>query len=117
MASGSEVSVALEAQKLLENGERPVAARVVSFPSWQLFERQPREYRESVLPPRITSRLAVEAAVSMGWERYIGPAGAFVGMTRFGASAPLEDVMKQFGFTAENVARQAREVIEKRLGP
>ena len=117
MASGSEVSVALEAQKLLENGERPVAARVVSFPSWQLFERQPREYRESVLPPRITSRLAVEAAVSMGWERYIGPAGAFVGMTRFGASAPLEDVMKQFGFTAENVARQAREVIAKRLGP
>ena len=109
MATGSEVSLALDAQKLLEEGDRPLPTRVVSFPSWQLFERQSAEYRESVLPRSVACRVAVEAAVSSGWERYLGDAGDFIGMTGFGASAPIEDLMKHFGFTAENVARRTRE--------
>jgi len=115
MASGSEVPLALDAQKLLEEGSQSIPTRVVSFPSWQLFERQPQEYRDQVLPPRISCRLAVEAGVSQGWDCYVGPEGAFMGMKGFGASAPLEDVMKHFGFTAENVAQRARELVEKRL--
>jgi len=111
MASGSEVNLILEAQKILEDGAAHVATRVVSFPSWQLFEAQPRAYRESVLPPALGARLAVEAAVSQGWDRYVGPSGGFLGMTGFGASAPLEDLMKGFGFTPENVVACARAIL------
>ena len=114
LATGSEVSLALEAQKLLESGAAPLPTRVVSFPSWQLFDRQPDEYRDRVLPPSLTCRVAVEAGVSLGWERYLGPSGVFVGMKGFGASAPIEDLMKQFGFTAENVAQRARELAASR---
>jgi transketolase len=114
MATGSEVTLALQAQKLLEGGDSPLPTRVVSFPSWQLFERQPAEYRDQVLPPSLTCRVAVEAGVSMGWERYLGLSGDFVGMKGFGASAPIEDLMKQFGFTAENVARRVRELAGQR---
>lgn len=114
LASGSEVPVALQAQKLLEGGQPSHPARVVSFPSWQLFEKQSPEYRDGVLPPGVTCRVAVEAAVSQGWERYTGPAGAFVGMTRFGASAPAETLFKEFGITAEEVARQAKHLLERR---
>ena len=116
LASGSEVSVALQAQKLLEGGQGSIPARVVSFPSWQLFEKQSREYRESVLTPGVTCRVAVEAAVSMGWERYTGAAGAFVGMHRFGASAPAETLFRQFNITAEEVVRQARQLAERKPG-
>ena len=112
MASGSEVATALAAKKILESAPEPIAARVVSFPSWQLFEQQPREYREKVLPPAVRLRVAVEAAVSLGWDRYVGEAGTFVGMSSFGASAPLEEVMKRFGLTPENVARRARDLVE-----
>jgi transketolase len=114
MATGSEVSVALDAQKLLESGNSPLPTRVVSFPSWQLFEKQTAEYRDQVLPPYLNCRVAVEAGVRLGWERYLGPAGAFVGMKGFGASAPIEDLMKQFGFTAENVAQRTRELLAQR---
>jgi transketolase len=113
MASGSEVPVILEAQKILEDGPDPVPTRVVSFPSWELFEKQPRAYRDGVLPPAVGARLAVEAAVGQGWERYVGPTGGIVGMTGFGASAPLEELMSRFGFTAENVVRRARQVLER----
>jgi transketolase len=101
IASGSEVHLALKAQALL--AEKRVAARVVSLPSWELFEAMPPEYRNSVLPQAVRVRVAVEAGIAMGWERYTGDSGAVVGMTGFGASAPGETVMEKFGFTAERV--------------
>ena len=102
IATGSEVQLALKAREIIAG--KGVAARVVSMPSWELFEAQPKDYRDAVLPAEVTRRLAVEAGIAMGWERYTGAAGAFVGMARFGASAPGNVVMEQFGFTAENVA-------------
>lgn len=105
IATGSEVAVAIGAQKLLT--ERGVAARVVSMPSWDLFERQPQSYRDSVLPPTITVRVAIEAGIPQGWHKYVGPAGDVVGMTRFGASAPGTALFEKFGFTPENVAARA----------
>ncbi len=102
IASGSEVSVALQARELLS--ERGVAASVVSMPSWELFEQAPRDYRDSVLPPEARVRVAIEAGVPMGWERY---AAAGVFMTSFGASAPGATVMEKFGFTAERLAATA----------
>ena len=111
IATGSEVTVAAGAQKLL--AERGVAARVVSMPSWDLFERQPQSYRDSVLPPTVTARVAIEAAVPLGWHKYVGPAGEIVGMTRFGASAPGPVLFEKFGFTAENVAARAMALLAK----
>jgi transketolase len=111
IASGSEVSVAYEAyEKLVAAG---VAARVVSMPSWDLFERQPQSYRDEVLPPNVTARLAIEAAAPFGWERYIGSKGAVIGMTRFGASAPYQVLAEQFGFTAAHVVRKVHELLER----
>jgi transketolase len=114
MASGSEVSLILAAQKILQESASPVPTRVVSFPSWELFEEQPGAYRESVLPSGVGTRLSVEAALGQGWERYVGPEGGIVGMTTFGASAPIEELMTRFGFTAENVARRALEVFRRK---
>jgi transketolase len=111
IATGSEVSVALDAQKLLQG--KGVAARVVSLPSWELFESQPQDYREAVLPPAVTVRLAVEAGVPLGWHRYVGAAGGVVGMSRFGASAPGKVLFEKFGFTAEHVAAQATKLLGK----
>lgn len=111
IATGSEVAVAVGAQKLL--AEKGVAARVVSMPSWDLFDRQPQSYRDSVLPPTVTARVAVEAAVPLGWHKYIGPAGDIIGMTRFGASAPGPVNFEKFGFTAENVAARAMTFLAK----
>jgi transketolase len=108
IGTGSEVSLCVAAyEKLTAEG---VAARVVSMPSWELFEAQPREYRESVLPPRIEARVAVEAGVKQGWERYIGLRGQFIGMCGFGASAPGGVLMKHFGFTVDNVVAAAKAV-------
>ncbi len=111
IASGSEVHVALGAQEVL--AQRGVRARVVSMPSWDLFEAQPEEYQAAVLPPEIPARLAVEAAVPMGWERYVGPYEAVAGIRRFGASAPYEVLMEKFGFTPQAVAERALEVLER----
>ena len=109
IATGSEVHVALEArQRLAAQG---TAARVVSMPSWELFEQQPESYRNEVLPPSVTARLAIEAGSPHGWHRYVGPLGGIVGMTRFGASAPYQIVMEQFGFTADNVASRAMQLL------
>jgi transketolase len=109
IASGSEVPVALEAyEKLSAEG---IAARVVSLPSWDLFERQPQDYKDEVLPPTVTARLAIEAAVPLGWERYVGLKGAVIGMTRFGASAPYKVLAEKFGFTAANVVQRAKELL------
>jgi transketolase len=109
IATGSEVAVAVGAQKLL--AEKGVAARVVSMPSWDIFEQQPQSYRDSVLPPAVTARVAIEAAVPQGWHKYVGPAGDVVGMTRFGASAPGPVNFEKFGFTPQNVAARALAVL------
>ncbi len=110
MASGSEVSVAVEAKKLLAEEGR--AVRVVSMPCLDLFEQQSEEYKEAVLPKAVRARVAVEALSTFGWERYTGLDGAVVGMTGFGASAPYSKLFPYFGFTAENVADVARKVLE-----
>ncbi len=104
IASGSEVHLALAARELL--AEKGVAARVVSMPSWELFDAQPASYREAVLPPQVTARLAIEAGATQGWDKYVGPAGDVVGLDRFGASAPCKVLMERFGFTAEAVAER-----------
>jgi transketolase len=112
IASGSEVALALEAcEKLSAEG---VSARAVSMPSWDLFEKQPQEYKDEVLPPSVTARLAIEAASPFGWDRYVGPRGAVIGMTRFGASAPYKVLAEKFEFTAANIVRQARDLLGRR---
>ena len=108
LSSGSEVALCLDAREQLLKGG--IKARVVSMPCWELFERQDRAYRERVLPPAVTARVAVEAATTLGWDRYTGADGAIIGMTSFGASAPLAVVMKHFGFTPEHVAEVAAKV-------
>ena len=109
IATGSEVAVALGAQKLL--AEEGIAARVVSLPSWELFDAQPLTYRDAVLPPEVTARVAVEAGVPFGWERYVGSQGEIVALDRFGASAPYKVLAEKFGFTAEAVAARARALL------
>ena len=113
IASGSEVSLAVEAhEKLLAEGIR---SRVVSMPSWELFEQQPRAYRESVLPASVTARVAVEQASTFGWERYVGTSGRVVGMNTFGASAPLKELQRKFGFEPSHVVAIAKEQIAASL--
>jgi transketolase len=106
MASGTEVELVVDAyEELTADGIR---ARVVSMPSWELFERQPVEYRESVLPADVTARIAVEQASTFGWHRYVGSDGHVIGMETFGASAPLKDLQQKFGFTPDAVVAAAR---------
>ncbi|MGQ9750966.1 transketolase [Desulfosoma sp.] len=112
IASGSETHLALEAQKVLEQ-EKGVPTRVVSMPSWELFERQEEAYRNAVLPPATRARCAVEAGSTMGWHRWVGSQGAVIGMDRFGASAPGSVLMKQFGFSVENVVATALAVLAR----
>lgn len=111
LATGSEVVLALEARKLL--AAEGIQARVVNMPSWELFEQQPLSYREAVLPPVITRRVAIEAAVRLGWDRYLGPEGIFIGMDRFGASAPYKVLAEKFGFTPQRVAEAARSLVRQ----
>jgi transketolase len=109
LATGSEVHLALSAyDQLTAEGVR---ARVVSLPCWELFDQQPQEYRDSVLPPDVEARVAVEQASTLGWHRYVGTRGAVVGMDTFGTSAPLKDLLTKFGFTPEAVTRAARECL------
>ena len=111
MGSGSELSLCVEAcEKLKAEG---IQARVVSMPSWELFERQDAAYKESVLPANVTARVSVEMASVFGWERYVGPKGNMIGMHSFGASAPLKDLKKKFGFEPENVVAAAKAVLGK----
>jgi transketolase len=107
MASGSEVALCLQAHELLK-GEK-IKSRVVSMPSWELFDDQPQEYRDSVLPPDVTARVSVEQASRFGWAKYVGDKGHSIGMRSFGASAPLKDLVKKFGFSPELVASAAKE--------
>jgi transketolase len=109
MATGSEVDLCVKAyEKLVAEG---VKVRLVSMPSWEIFEHQPKEYRESVFPPSITARVSVEQAGTMGWDKYVGPGGRIIGMHTFGASAPLKELQKKFGFEPEAVVSAAKEVI------
>ena len=106
MATGTEVGLAVDAyEQLTEEGIR---ARVVSMPSWSVFERQPQEYRDSVLPPAVTARVSVEQASTFGWDRYVGLTGASIGMHTFGASAPLKDLQQKFGFTPGAIVEAAK---------
>ena len=109
IGTGSEVAVALEARGLL--AEKGVSARVVSMPSWEIFDAQEREYKDSVLLPNVETRVSVEAGVMMGWERYVGFKGTSVGIDRFGASAPGETVLERLGITPEKVANEALELL------
>jgi transketolase len=112
MATGSEVSLCVEAYERLK--EEGVHARVVSMPSWDIFEQQDAAYKESVLPSSVTARVSVEMAATFGWERYVGLKGRKVGMHRFGASAPLKDLLKFFGFTADAVVAEARKAMAEK---
>jgi transketolase len=111
IATGSEVAVCAEAYEMLKADG--VAARLVSMPSWELFEAQTPAYREHVLPAAVTARVAVEAGSVLGWDRYVGPKGEVIGMRSFGASAPIKDLMTRFGFTAEAVLMAARRQIHQ----
>jgi transketolase len=112
IASGSEVSLVVDAQVALASEN--IRSRVVSMPSWDIFEDQPKSYRDSVLPPEITARVAVEQGSILGWERYVGAAGRVIGMTTFGASAPLKELQHKFGFEPERVAAVAKELLGRK---
>jgi transketolase len=112
IATGSELSLAVEAHEtLLADGIR---SRVVSMPSWDLFDRQPQEYRDSVLPPSVKARVAVEQGSTLGWERYVGDSGRVIGMRTFGASASLKELQRRFGFAPDRVVATAKEVLGRK---
>jgi transketolase len=110
MATGSEVGLALEAREQLQEAGTPT--RVVSMPCWELFEEQPEEYRNEVLPPTVTARLSIEAGARLGWDRYVGPEGDCVCIDRFGASAPGDVALRELGFNVENVVQKARALLK-----
>lgn len=110
IATGSEVSLCVAAYEQLRADK--IKARVISMPSWELFEDQPLEYRQSVIPPKVQARVCVEQASTFGWDRYAGPLGRVIGMPSFGASAPLKELQKKFGFTSEAVYKAAREQLD-----
>ena len=111
IASGSEVSLVIDAHATLT--AEGIRARVVSMPSWELFEHQPQSYRDSVLPPTVSARIAVEQGSVLGWDRYVGPAGRIIGMKTFGASAPLKELLRKFQFEPERVVASARELLKR----
>jgi transketolase len=112
IASGSELILAVEAhEKLLAEG---IPSRVVSMPSWDIFDHQTQEYRDSVLPPSVKARVAIEQASTFGWERYVGSSGQVIGMTTFGASAPLKELQKKFGFEPDRVVTAAKQLLGKK---
>jgi transketolase len=112
IASGSEVALIVGAQQ--ELASEGIRSRIVSMPSWDIFESQPKSYRDSVLPPEITARVAVEQGSVLGWERYVGAAGHVIGMTTFGASAPLKELQRKFGFEPERVVAVVKELLGRK---
>jgi transketolase len=95
--------------------DKGTKVRVVSLPSWEIFDHQPREYRNSVLPPAITARISVEAGIKLGWEHYVGLTGKIIGMDTFGASAPGPVLYEKFGFTADKIIAAAEELLDRKL--
>jgi transketolase len=114
IATGSEVSLAVEAHEILV--AEGIRSRVVSMPSWELFDHQNQEYRSTVLPPHVSARVAVEQASTFGWERYVGTSGQVIGMRTFGASAPLKELQRKFGFESGQIVAAAREQLHRRSG-
>ena len=111
IATGSEVILAVEAhEKLIAEGIR---SRVVSMPSWEIFDHQTEEYRNSVLPQNVTARVAVEQASTLGWERYVGPSGHIIGMRTFGASAPLKELQRKYGFEPDHIVEAAKKQLSR----
>ena len=112
LATGSEVQLCIDVYERLK--AEKIAARVVSMPSWELFERQDESYRNKVLPPDIAARVTVEAGAVIGWDRYAGPTGTIIGIHTFGASAPGAGLMKKFGFVPDKILQAAKDQIAKR---
>jgi transketolase len=112
IASGSEVSLIVKAHE--ELASQGIRSRVVSMPSWDIFERQPQSYRQSVLPPEVKARIAVEQGSVLGWDRYVGLAGQVIGMETFGASAPLKELQRKFGFEPERIVVVAKELLGRK---
>ena len=108
LATGSEVALAMAGRAELAGDG--INARVVSMPCWELFDRQPQDYKDTVLPPGVKARVGIEQASTLGWDRYVGDGGAVIGMHTFGASAPLKQLLTKFGFTPERVAEVARDL-------
>jgi transketolase len=109
IATGSEVGLAMEARERLNAEGTPT--RVVSMPCWEFFDAQTSKYQESVLPAKVTARLVIEAGVSQGWAKYVGDKGGYLCVDKFGASAPAEDVFRDYGFTVENVIKKAERLV------
>jgi transketolase len=109
IATGSEVSITLSAG--CELAAKGIKVRIVSLPSWEIFDREQQEYRNSVLPPQVTKRITVEAGIKLGWEHYIGLSGKIIGMETFGASAPAPVLYEKFGLTTEKIIEAARELL------
>ena len=114
LGTGSEVALCVAAYEQLKT--EGIRARVVSMPSWELFEKQSPEYRDSVLPPSVSARVVVEAASGFGWAQYAGTSGAILAMQTFGASAPLQQLLQKYGFTAEHVVAAAKAQIARVRG-
>lgn len=114
MASGSELGLIVEAGEMLAAERIPV--RLVSFPSWELFQEQSDEYRREVLPPEVRARVAIEAASPFGWERWVGDDGIIIGLDRFGASAPYEEIYQNLGLTSKRIVEQAQGLLARRMG-
>ena len=112
LATGSEVNLAIEAQKVLR--EQGIEVSVVSMPSWDRFEKQSKDYKDTILPPHVKKRLAIEMGASLGWHRYVGDDGDILSVDRFGASAPGERIIKEYGFTVENVVNRFKELLNNR---
>jgi len=110
LASGSEVSITLKAAGILES--EGIKVRVISFPSWELFERQSKEYKDSVLPPSVKARVSIELGIKQGWEKYTGDSGESISIEKFGASAPIEILMEKYGFTTENIVETAKKALK-----
>ncbi len=111
MGTGSELQLCVQAhQQLTAEG---IHSQVVSMPSWELFKQQSQEYQDSVLPPSVRARVAVEAGTGLGWREYVGTEGRVIARYDFGASAPIKDLLKHFGFTAERVAAEARSLVKR----
>jgi transketolase len=111
IATGAEVHISLEAQAIL--ADKGIAARVINMPSWEIFEAQPESYKKRILPPTLKNRIAVEAGIPMGWERYVGPDGKVIGIDRFGASAPGATILKNYGFSADKLVETALGMLKK----
>jgi len=112
LATGSEVAMSVDAHEMLVRDG--IKSRVVSMPSWELFEHQSQEYKDAVIPPAVTARVSVEKASTLGWERYVGLGGKRIGMRTFGASAPLKELQKKFGFNPETIVAAAREQLGRK---